>query len=218
MPSSSVKEAWLRPMRMLAWQSGADRRLEHPCAQRRPVEWPAFGPQEYHQQTMRVSYRKGRGRGGKVMRPEPFTVSIPAVDLDDLRGRLAATRWADDFGNEDWAYGVERGWLEGMIAYWAGEFDWRAQEEAMNCLPQFRVELDGLLVHYVYVRSSADDPIPLLLTHGWPWTFWDYKDMIVPLTEAGFDVVVPSLPGSGLLAAPSDGSRYRGHRREMGWR
>ena len=131
------------------------------------------------------------------MRPEPFTVAIPATDLDDLRRRLNATRWADDFGNEDWSYGVERGWLEGMIGYWAGEFDWRAQEEAMNSLPQFRVELDGLLVHYVHMRATTDNPIPLLLTHGWPWTFWDYKEMIVPLAEAGFDVVVPSIPGSG---------------------
>jgi pimeloyl-ACP methyl ester carboxylesterase len=131
------------------------------------------------------------------MRAEPFTVAIPAADLDDLRRRLEATRWADDFGNEDWTYGVERGWLERMIGYWAAEFDWRAQEEAMNCLPHFRVELDGLLVHYVHVRARTDNPIPLVLTHGWPWTFWDYKDMIVPLAEAGFDVVVPSIPGSG---------------------
>ena len=130
------------------------------------------------------------------MRPEPFTIAIPAADLDDLRRRLEATRWADDFGNEDWAYGVERGWLEEMVGYWAGEFDWRAQEAAMNALPQFRVELDGLLVHYIHVRATTKDPIPLLLTHGWPWTFWDYKDMIGPLVNAGFDVVVPSIPGS----------------------
>ena len=131
------------------------------------------------------------------MRPEPFSVSIPEADLDDLRRRLDATRWADDFGNEDWAYGVERGWLQEMIGYWAGEFDWRAQEQAMNSLPHFRVELGGLLVHYVHMRATTDDPIPLVLTHGWPWTFWDYKEMIMPLTEAGFDVVVPSIPGSG---------------------
>jgi pimeloyl-ACP methyl ester carboxylesterase len=114
-----------------------------------------------------------------------------------LRRRLAATRWADDFDNEDWAYGVERGWLEEMTGYWSGEFDWRAQEEAMNALPQFRVEIDGLVVHYVHVRAKTTNPIPLLLTHGWPWTFWDFKDMIGPLADAGFDVVVPSIPGCG---------------------
>ena len=130
------------------------------------------------------------------MRPEPFTIAIPDADLDDLRRRLEATRWADDFGNADWTYGVERGWLEKMVGYWASEFDWRAQEAAMNALAQFRVELDGMLVHFIHVRAKTKEPIPLLLTHGWPWTFWDYKDMIQPLMEAGFDVVVPSIPGS----------------------
>jgi pimeloyl-ACP methyl ester carboxylesterase len=139
------------------------------------------------------------------MRPEAFTVAIPDADLDDLRRRLEATRWADDFGNEDWAYGVERGWLEGMVGYWAGEFDWRAQEAAINALPQFRVELDGLLVHYIHVRAKTDNPIPLILTHGWPWTFWDYKDLILPLAEAGFDVVVPSMPGSGFSPLRTSG-------------
>jgi pimeloyl-ACP methyl ester carboxylesterase len=131
------------------------------------------------------------------MRPEPFSVAIPAGDIDNLRRRLEQTRWADDFGNDDWSYGVERSWLERMVDYWAGEFEWRAQQDAMNSLPQFRVELDGLLVHYVHVRAATKDAIPLVLTHGWPWTFWDYKDMIVPLAEAGFDVVVPSIPGCG---------------------
>jgi pimeloyl-ACP methyl ester carboxylesterase len=131
------------------------------------------------------------------MKPEPFTVAIPEADLDDLRRRLETTRWAEDFGNEDWSYGVERGWLEAMVDYWAGAFDWRAQEAAINALPQFRVELDGLLVHYVHVRARTADPIPLVLTHGWPWTFWDFKDLIAPLAEAGFDVVVPSIPGCG---------------------
>ena len=131
------------------------------------------------------------------MKPEPFTVAIPTADLDDLRRRLHATRWADDFGNEDWRYGMERGWLEGMVDYWAGGFDWRAQEAAINALPQFQVEIDGLVIHYVHVKARTKDAIPLVLTHGWPWTFWDFKDMIVPLAEAGFDVIVPSLPGSG---------------------
>ena len=151
-----------------------------------------------------------------MIRPEPFAVAIPAIDLEDLRRRLEATRWADDFGNEDWAYGVERGWLEGMIGYWAGEFDWRAQEEAMNSLPQFRVELDGLLVHYVHARATTDDPIPLVLTHGWPWTFWDFKDMIVPLAEGGVRCCGAIDSGIRILAAPQDGSRYRWHSREMG--
>jgi pimeloyl-ACP methyl ester carboxylesterase len=131
------------------------------------------------------------------VRPEPFTVAIPDAELDDLRRRLEATRWADDFGNDDWAYGLERGWLEKMAGYWAGEFDWRAQEDAINAFPQFRVELDGVPVHFVHVRGAGEGRIPLVLSHGWPWTFWDYRDVISPLADAGFDVVVPSLPGYG---------------------
>jgi pimeloyl-ACP methyl ester carboxylesterase len=131
------------------------------------------------------------------VRPEPFTVAVPAAELDDLRRRLEATRWADDFGNEDWRYGVERTWLEDMVAYWGDEFDWRAQEEAINSFPQFRVKLDGIRVHFIHVRGTGAHPLPVILTHGWPWTFWDYKDVIRPLAAAGFDVVVPSLPGYG---------------------
>jgi len=122
-----------------------------------------------------------------------------------MRRRLRATRWASDFGNEGWRYGVERGWLEEMVRYWADEFDWRAQEAAINRLPQFRTEIDGVPIHFVHVRSPNPDAIPLVLTHGWPWTFWDWKDVIGLLAGAGppenvgrsFNIVVPSLPGVG---------------------
>ncbi len=131
------------------------------------------------------------------MEPVPFNVAIADEQLDDLRRRLQTTRWADDFGNDGWQYGVERGWLEGMVEYWAGEFDWRAQEAAINRFPQYRVEIDSIPIHFVHVRGDGPDPTPLILTHGWPWTFWDWKDVIEPLAAAGFDVVVPSLPGVG---------------------
>jgi pimeloyl-ACP methyl ester carboxylesterase len=131
--------------------------------------------------------------------PARFQVEVPEADLEDLRRRLRNTRWADDFGNDDWAYGVERGWLEGMVGYWAEAFDWRAQERAINALPQYRVELDGIPIHFVHVRGSGPDPTPLILTHGWPWTFWDYREVIGQLGD-GFDVVVPSLPGFGFSA------------------
>lgn len=136
---------------------------------------------------------------------EEFRIRIPDEDLDDLARRLRSTRWADDFGNEEWAYGVERGWLEGMVEQWAAT-DWRASEEAMNALPHRRVVLDGVPVHFVHVRGTGPDPTPLVLTHGWPWTFWDFKDVIGPLTDPAshggdpahsFDLVVPSLPGFG---------------------
>lgn len=133
-------------------------------------------------------------------------MAIPDAQLDELRRRLRATRWAIDFGNETWTYGVERGWLQEMVAYFSEEFDWRAQEAAINRFPQFRVEIDGIPIHFLHVRGKGPNPRPLILSHGWPWTFWDWKDVIGPLTDPAsfggdpaqaFDVVVPSLPGVG---------------------
>lgn len=138
--------------------------------------------------------------------PAPFKVAIPEQELDDLRARLRRARWAGDFGNSDWRYGVERGWLEDLAGYWARDFDWRAQEDQINSFPQYRVEIDGVPVHYIHVRGAGPSPKPVILTHGWPWTFWDWKDVIGPLADPAshggdpadsFDVVVPSLPGSG---------------------
>lgn len=140
------------------------------------------------------------------MRPEPFSVAIDADLLADMRRRLRATRWAEDFGNDDWAYGVEGSWLKEMVDYWADAYDWRAQEAAINHFPQFRVTIDGIPIHYLHVRGKGPNPLPIILTHGWPWTFWDYKDVIEPLTDPArfggdpnqsFDVIVPSLPGYG---------------------
>jgi pimeloyl-ACP methyl ester carboxylesterase len=139
-------------------------------------------------------------------RPEPFTVAIPDVDLDELRARLSATRWPEDVGNEDGSYGVPLDWLRDLAGYWARDFDWRAQEKSINELPQFRVDIGGTPIHYVHVRGTGPDPTPIILSHGWPWTFWDWRKVIGPLTDPGshggdpadaFDVVVPSLPGFG---------------------
>lgn len=140
------------------------------------------------------------------MKAEPFTVAIPDADLADLRARLDSTRWADDFGNGDWRYGVERGWLEEMIRYWRDEYDWRAQEREINRMAQFRVTIDGVPLHFVHIRGKGPNPIPLMLVHGWPWTFMDFNNMVGPLTDPAahggdpadaFDLVIPSLPGHG---------------------
>ncbi len=139
----------------------------------------------------------------------PFSIDIPEVLLEDMRRRLRSTRWADDFGNDQWAYGVERGWLEAMVKYWADDFDWRAQEAAINRFPQFKAVIDGVPIHFIHVKGKGAPgmkPMPLILTHGWPWTFWDWKDVIGPLSDPAahggdaadaFDVIVPSLPGYG---------------------
>ncbi|MFM7535583.1 MAG: epoxide hydrolase family protein [Acidimicrobiales bacterium] len=138
--------------------------------------------------------------------PTPFTIDVPQRDLDDLRDRLARTRWADDIANSAWTYGVESGWLRSMVSWWLDAYDWRATETRMNEWSHSRVELDGIPIHFARVRGVGPDPMPLVLTHGWPWTFWDFEQMVGPLTDPAahggdpadaFDVVVPSLPGYG---------------------
>ena len=137
---------------------------------------------------------------------EPFEIAVPEADLQDLKRRLTATRWACDLGNADWRYGVEGVWLREMAAYWRDEFDWRRQESAMNALPHFQVTIGNQKIHFLYIRGRGSNPTPLILTHGWPWTFWDYSALIGPLTDPGahggdpaesFDLVIPSLPGFG---------------------
>jgi pimeloyl-ACP methyl ester carboxylesterase len=140
------------------------------------------------------------------VKPEPFEIAVSDAEVDDLRLRLARTRWADDFANADWRYGVERHWLEDMVGYWRDGYNWRAQEREINRLGNFRVTIDGVPLHFVHVRSANPNPMPLLLLHGWPWTFMDFQQLVGPLSDPGahggdpadsFDLIIPSLPGFG---------------------
>jgi pimeloyl-ACP methyl ester carboxylesterase len=137
---------------------------------------------------------------------KPFEIAIPQSDLADMLTRLRRTRWAHEFGNDDWSYGVNRAWLQDLVSYWTGEYSWRDQEALMNSYPQFMATVDGIPVHFIHVRGNGPDPKPLILSHGWPWTFWDWHKVIGPLSDPAayggdpadaFDVVVPSLPGAG---------------------
>lgn len=136
--------------------------------------------------------------------PQRFTITIPEQDVTELQRRLQSVRLADDFANEDGRYGLRRTYLQEMLDYWAGGFDWRAQEAAINEFPHFRVTIDDVPIHFIHVKSKNPCAIPIVLTHGWPWTFWDWSKVIGPLTDPtahgmegapSFDVVVPSLPG-----------------------
>lgn len=137
---------------------------------------------------------------------ERFDIAVPGEVLDDLRHRLERTRWPEDPGNHDWRYGTNRAWLEDLVAYWLDGYDWRAHEASMNRFGHYRVDLDGVPIHYLHRPGVGPDPMPLVLTHGWPWTFWDFGEMVDaladPATHGGdpadaFEVVVPSLPGYG---------------------
>ena len=144
---------------------------------------------------------------------EPFTPSTPPAALEDLRARLRGTRWPDAPDDADWTLGTDLGYLRELVAYWADGFDWPAQEAALAALPQIRVELGGLAIHAVHARAvaPAGPALPLVLTHGWPDSFWRYLKVIPLLTDPGahggdpadaFDVVVPCLPGYGYSDRP----------------
>jgi pimeloyl-ACP methyl ester carboxylesterase len=137
---------------------------------------------------------------------QPFAIEIPQAELDELRRRLLATRWPADPGNPGGRYGAPREWMEDLVSYWANTFDWRAVEARMNGYPNYLVEIDGIPIHFLRVPGTGPNPLPLILTHGWPWSFWDLHHVIDPLADPGahggdpadsFDVIVPSLPGYG---------------------
>jgi len=138
------------------------------------------------------------------MRTEPFTVNVPEDVLTDLKRRLSNVRWAHDFANAGWEYGTNGDYLRALVEYWREHYDWRQHERAMNAWPHFRTTIDDVPIHFIHVRGKGPKPVPLILTHGWPWTFWDFRKVIGPLSDPAahggnpadaFDVVVPSLPG-----------------------
>src|SRR5581483_8480391 len=106
---------------------------------------------------------------------EPWPIHVPDEVLDDLRGRLRRARLAPDFENDDWEYGTNGEYLADLVRYWADEFDWRAQEAAMNAYANHRVEIQGLPIHFLHAEGKGPRPMPLVLTHGWPWTFWEFR-------------------------------------------
>ena len=140
------------------------------------------------------------------MSTESFAVTISQATLDDLRDRLARTRWTDEVTGAGWDYGTNRAYLKELTRYWGDRFDWRAQERAINAFPHFRASVDGVGIHFIHERGTGEHPLPLVLLHGWPSSFWQMLKVIPLLTDPAahggdaadsFDVVVPSLPGYG---------------------
>lgn len=133
----------------------------------------------------------------------PFRVDIPDADLADLKDRLHRTRWPEAEPVDDWSQGIPLAYTRELATYWADSYDWRTREAALNRFDQFTTELDGLDIHFIHQRSTQADAFPLLITHGWPGSIVEFTNVIEPLTEAGFDVVCPSLPGYGFSAKPT---------------
>lgn len=141
-----------------------------------------------------------------------FEVAIPDDVLVDLRDRLARTRWPDEVTGAGWDYGVPAAFLRDLVAYWRTGFDWRSVERRLNAFPNFRAEVAGIGVHFIHVRGEGPNPLPLLLTHGWPSTCYEFLPLIPLLTDPAvhggdptdaFDVVVPSVPGHGFSDRPT---------------
>src|SRR5215510_12036961 len=146
----------------------------------------------------------------------PFAIHVPDDVLKDLKARLARTRFPDELDGAGWDYGMNLGYLKGLVIYWRDRFDWRAQERRLNQLNQFKTRLDGLDIHFIHQRSNNPNALPLLLLNGWPGTIDEFSKVIGPLTdpvsyggraEDSFDVVIPSMPGFGF----SDKPRERGY-------
>src|SRR4051812_38097795 len=102
----------------------------------------------------------------------PFTISIPQHDIDDLKQRLTMTRWTEDLAGAGWDYGIDLAYLKEIAAYWRTEYDWRAQESGLNRFAQFKADIDGFKIHFIHERGTGTNPIPVLLMHGWPSTFY----------------------------------------------
>ena len=149
------------------------------------------------------------------MKVRPFTIAGETSVLDDLHQRLADTRWPDEIPNTGWDYGSNLTYIKELVDYWRTDFDWRAQEAKLNAFNHFKSEVDGLDIHFIHEKGKGPNPIPLIITHGWPSCFFEMTKIIPLLADPAsyggdaadsFDVVAPSLPGFGF----SDHAQARG--------
>lgn len=154
-----------------------------------------------------------------------FRIEIPEEDLDDLRARLARTRWPDQPDGAGWDYGIPLDYVRDLAEYWRTGYDWRAHERKLNEFPQFTTVIDGQRVHFLHVRSPEPDALPLVMTHGWPGSFVEFTEVIGPLTDPrahggdpadAFHLVLPSIPGYG-FSSPLRGTGWNVHRVALAW-
>src|SRR5687767_6073861 len=143
----------------------------------------------------------------------PFTIETAEADLDDLRARVAGTRWPEKETVDDLSQGPRLATMQALARYWAEEYDWRKCEEKLDALPHFVTEIDGLDIHFIHVRSRHENALPLIVTHGWPGSIVEQLKIVGPLTDPtahggsasdAFDVVIPSIPGYGYSGKPTE--------------
>src|SRR5215210_3816607 len=150
---------------------------------------------------------------GSATAIRPFTIDVPESDLDDLRARIAATRWPEKETVEDASQGVQLATMQALARYWADEYDWRKCEARLNAVPQFITEIDGLDIHFVHVRSKHEDALPVVVCHGWPGSVIEQMKIVDLLTDPtahggsasdAFHVVIPNMPGYGFTGKPTE--------------
>src|SRR5260221_1221073 len=143
----------------------------------------------------------------------PFQIEVAQEDLDDLRRRIAETRWPNKELVTDRSQGVQLRTVKALARYWANDYDWRKAEAKLNALPQFTTEIDGVEVHFIHVKSPHENALPLVMTHGWPGSVIELLEAVGPLTDPtahggtaqdAFDLVLPSLAGYGYSGEPTE--------------
>jgi pimeloyl-ACP methyl ester carboxylesterase len=162
--------------------------------------------------TQTTATRTSSGPGVADGAIRPFRVDIPKEALVDLRRRITETRWPDKETVEDRSQGAQLAQLQALVRYWGTGYDWRKAEAKLNALPQFMTSIDGVDIHFIQVKSKEENALPLLITHGWPGSVFEFLGTIGPLTDPvahggtaadAFDVVIPSIPGYGFSGRPT---------------
>ncbi|QBD74617.1 epoxide hydrolase [Ktedonosporobacter rubrisoli] len=155
---------------------------------------------------------------------QPFTIAIPPEILSDLQSRLGQTRWPDQLEGAGWDYGTNLEYLRELVDYWQHKYDWRVQEAWLNQFANFRANIDGLGIHFIHEKGKGPDSLPIIITHGWPSTFFEMLKLVPLLTDPAryggdpadaFDVVVPSLPGFGFSDRPASRGWQLSHTAEL---
>jgi len=144
----------------------------------------------------------------------PYRIAVPDSVLADLRERLVRTRFPDEIPGSGWGYGSNLAYMRELVAYWRDRYDWRAAEKAFNALPQFRALVgNGLQIHFIHARGKGPKPLPIVITHGWPGSIFEFTKIVGPLADPAahggdpadaFDVVCPSMPGYGFSDHPKE--------------
>lgn len=165
------------------------------------------------QRSENVAWYENPRRQIKAAEIRPFRIRVEDAVLDDLKSRLTRTRFPDQIAASEWTYGVDVRFCRELVNYWQTTYNWRKHEQALNEIPQFVTEIDGLQIHFIHQRSKHPNALPLVVIHGWPGSVYEFHKIIEPLTESekhggsaddAFHVICPSLPGFGFSGKPTE--------------